>query len=99
MKWGFVHLISVKYQLLLTLYCLKTYLTYAPISLFVIWFYLMYSSFKSQREYQKAIGEESEVLAYKNLKERSRKNFRIWIISILIFVIVTFIVGILTAKA
>jgi hypothetical protein len=42
--------------------------------------------------------EEPQLSAYKKLKQRSRKLFKIWILTLLVFIIVTFAVGILTAK-
>jgi hypothetical protein len=95
---------------------MKTYLTYAPIAILIVFIYLVFRWFKTQKEFQKETGvntfspieafkfffrnskNETELIAYKKLKQEGFKSFKIWGITILVFIIVTFIVGILTAK-
>ncbi|MBL0337162.1 MAG: hypothetical protein IPP73_18070 [Chitinophagaceae bacterium] len=97
---------------------MKIYLTYAPISLLLIWLYLVIDSFKSLKHLKKISGKsyfnlmnpllllksfrkanETEEFeeAYQKHKRNSRKHLIIWVVSIAIFIIVTFVVGILTA--
>ena len=97
---------------------MKIYLTYAPISLFLIWLYLVIDSFKSLKHLKKISGKsyfnlmnpllllksfrkanETEEFeeAYQKHKRNSRKHLIIWVVSIAIFIIVTFVVGVLTA--
>jgi hypothetical protein len=41
----------------------------------------------------------SETAAYEKLKAESKRLLRIWIVAIVLFIVITFIVGILTAPA
>ena len=89
---------------------LKTYLTYSPIALGVVWLYLLYRLFKGRREFQRTTGidpfginifgfgsnpfnTEVERAAYSKLKRWSLQSFIIWIVSILIYIAVTLMVG------
>ena len=95
---------------------MKTYLTYAPLALVLVWLSLAYHWYKSQRDFQKESGINPfspfqafkfmldpnqnviETEALSKLKRRSGKHMKIWLLSILIFIVVTFIVGIATAN-
>ena len=95
---------------------MKTYLTYAPIAILVVFIYLVYGWYKNQKEFQKESGinpfspvqtfkfffnsskTEEQSAAYKKLKQRSIKSFKIWALTLLIFILVTIVVGVLTAK-
>jgi len=94
---------------------MKTYLTYAPIALILVWLYLAYRSYKTRRDFQDESGikpfslrgfrfffnpnkNKIEQAAFDKAKYESSKSLKIWLISILIFFVVTIIVGIATAK-
>lgn len=95
---------------------MKAYLTFSPIIILIIFFYIVYRWFKNLKEFQKVSGinpfsikesfkaffnppkNEPGLSSYKKLKETGKKYFKVWIITLLIFIVGAFIVGILTAK-
>jgi uncharacterized membrane protein YhaH (DUF805 family) len=97
---------------------MKEYLTYAPIIIFLVWIYIVVTSFKTFNVFKKASGKSYISLlnplntiklkeqikgnkeleeAYISHKRSAKKLFWIWLLTVIIFMIVSAIIGVLTA--
>jgi hypothetical protein len=98
---------------------MKEYLTYAPIIIFLVWIYIVVTSFKTFNNFKKSSGKSYISLlnplnaaklkqdiknnkeleeAYISHKRNAKKLFWIWLLTIVTFMIVSAIVGVLTAN-